>query len=156
MPRSSKPPVEAAREAVARATDVAEAKEVAGVGRAPRGPSDPFAGELRKRGVLPLLVLHLVSDTPSYGNQLMDRIGSVTAGVLSVNPNTMYPLLRQMEGRGWIEGRWEHPERRSRRYYSITEEGRSEYQRLVREVRPFLDSVARSINEIVREVYGGG
>jgi PadR family transcriptional regulator PadR len=74
--------------------------------------------------------------------------------VLSVNPNTMYPLLRQLEGRGLIEGRWEHPERRSRRYYSLTRAGEQEYDRLHREVRPLLDSIALSIDEIVREVYG--
>jgi PadR family transcriptional regulator, regulatory protein PadR len=99
-------------------------------------------------------VLHLISEGPSYGNQLMERIGGMTAGVLSVNPNTMYPLLRQLESRGLIEGQWEHPERRSRRYYSLTDEGREEYARLVEEVRPFLDSVKSSIDEIVREVYG--
>jgi len=71
-----------------------------------------------------------------------------------MNPNTMYPLLRQLEERGLIEGRWEHPERRSRRYYSLTDEGEQEYSRLVSEVRPFLDSVQRSIEEIVNEVYG--
>ena len=154
MARARKPAAEATREAVAEATQVTDAREAAGVTRPSRGPSDPFAGELRKRGVLPLLVLHMVRDQPSYGNQLMDRIGQVTAGVLSVNPNTMYPLLRQLESRGLIEGKWEHPERRSRRYYSITDEGREEYKRLVGEVRPFLDSIARSIDEIVREVYG--
>ena len=155
MARRNKPPAEAAREAVTSTTGVAEAREAArSVGRAQRGPSDPFAGELRRRGVLQLLVLHLISAGPSYGNQLMDRIGAITAGVLSVNPNTMYPLLRQMEGRGLIEGRWEHPERRSRRYYSITPHGREEYERLVHDVRPFLESIARSIDEIVQEVYG--
>jgi DNA-binding PadR family transcriptional regulator len=150
---------DATREAVAQASKVAEAREAARTiqpaqreGR--RADRDPFTGELRKREVLPLLVLHFISDGPSYGNQLMERISSVTAGVLSVNPNTMYPLLRQLEERGLIEGSWEHPERRSRRYYSLTGEGRDEYGRLVREVRPFLDSVARSIDEIVREVYG--
>ena len=101
------------------------------------------------------LVLHFISDGPSYGNQLMDRISAVTAGVLSVNPNTMYPLLRQLEERELIEGSWEHPERRSRRYYSLTDAGRQEYQRLVRDVRPFLDSVASSIDMIVHEVYDG-
>ena len=84
----------------------------------------------------------------------MERIGAMTAGVLSVNPNTMYPLLRQLEGRGLIEGQWEHPERRSRRYYALTDSGRDEYARLVEEVRPFLDSVKASIDEIVQEVYG--
>jgi len=101
-------------------------------------------------------VLHLIAEGPSYGNQLMERIGAMTAGVLSVNPNTMYPLLRQLEGRGLIEGQWEHPERRSRRYYSLTEEGQGEYARLVEDVRPFLDAVKESIDEIVEEVYGSG
>ena len=32
---------------------------------------------------------------------------------------------------------------------------RKEYRRLRKDVRPFLDSVGRSIDEIVREVYGG-
>ena len=131
----------AAREAVAHA----------GVAPAAR---DPFTGGLRRRDVLPLLVLHYIAQGPSYGNQLMERISEVTAGVLSVNPNTMYPLLRQLEGRGLIEGQWEHPERRTRRFYTITAAGKREYKRLVEEVRPFLDSVQSSIDEIVREVYG--
>ena len=150
---------EATREAVAQASKIAEAREAARSIQAPQrgrgGERDPFTGELRKREVLPLLVLHFISDGPSYGNQLMDRISVVTAGVLSVNPNTMYPLLRQLEERELIEGSWEHPERRSRRYYSLTDAGRQEYERLVRDVRPFLDSVASSIDMIVREVYDG-
>ncbi len=141
----------AAREAVAQAGEIAPS---AGPARHRLRPLDPFAAELRRREVLPLLVLHLISEQASYGNQLMERIAHMTAGVLSVNPNTMYPLLRELEGRGLIEGRWEHPQRRSRRYYSITDAGRAEYERLLAEVRPFLDSVARSIDEIVAEVYG--
>ena len=146
----------ATREAIAQASRLSDPEEaVRAAGRPHRGRSgDPFTGELRRREVLPLLVLHLISDTPSYGNQLMDRISAMTEGVLSVNPNTMYPLLRSLEARALIEGNWEHPERRSRRYYSITEAGRREYERLLAEVRPFLDSVARSIEEIVAEVYG--
>src|SRR5918997_1236150 len=107
----------------------------------------------RRREVLPLLVLHYIAEGPSYGNKLIERIAEVTSGVMSVNPNTMYPLLRQLEAKGLIEGNWEHPERRTRRYYSITSEGQAEYERLVDDVRPFLDSVSASIDEIVREVY---
>jgi DNA-binding PadR family transcriptional regulator len=139
---------EAVRDAVKQAGGI-EAAVAPG-----RKAQDPFTGELRRREILPLLVLHLINDGPSYGNQLMEKIGAMTAGVLSVNPNTMYPLLRQLEGRGLIEGQWEHPERRSRRYYALTKDGRAEYARLVEEVRPFLDSVKSSIDEIVQEVYG--
>lgn len=153
---------EATRDAVKRTTErIADVREAARTlepaarrpARTP-GDRDPFTGELRKRDILPMLVLHFISEGPSYGNALMERIAGVTEGVLNVNPNTMYPLLRQLEARGLIEGRWEHPERRSRRYYSLTAEGRREHRRLVKEVRPFLDSIARSIDEIVREVYG--
>ncbi|MBA2429067.1 MAG: PadR family transcriptional regulator [Thermoleophilaceae bacterium] len=157
MPADPERARSAAREAVARTTDIVEARTAARTVAAPAPrtrSSDPFTAGLRRREVLPLLILHYIGETPSYGNQLIDRISGVTAGVVSVNPNTMYPLLRQLEERGLIEGRWEHPERRSRRYYSMTDAGREEYQRLVTEVRPFLESVARSIEEIVGEVYG--
>jgi DNA-binding PadR family transcriptional regulator len=76
--------------------------------------------------------------------------------VISVNPNTMYPLLREMESNGLIEGRWEHPDKRTRRYYSITSAGRKAYKRLVADVEPFLDSVIRSVTLIKREIYGDG
>jgi PadR family transcriptional regulator, regulatory protein PadR len=159
VPERGKSRHDATREAVRRTTQLADAREAAGSLGEERqkqsGTAEPFTAGLRRREVLPLLVLHYIGEGPSYGNQLMERISEVTAGVLSVNPNTMYPLLRQLESRGLIEGQWEHPERRSRRYYSITDEGRAEYERLHRDVRPFLESIARSIDEIVREVYGG-
>jgi len=145
MARAGKTKRELSREAARRTV------EHAGVAHSAR---DPFTGGLRRRDVLPLLVLHFIAAGPSYGNQLMERIADMTEGVVSVNPNTMYPLLRQLEERGLIEGKWEHPERRTRRFYTLTAGGRREYRRLVDEVRPFLDSVQSSIDEIVREVYG--
>ncbi len=103
-----------------------------------------------------MLVLHLLNAEPGYGNRLIEEIESMTGGVLSVNPNTIYPLLRDLEARGMIEGRWEHPDRRTRRYYSITAAGRREYRRLVAELEPFLDSIVRSLTLIKEEVYGDG
>jgi PadR family transcriptional regulator, regulatory protein PadR len=110
--------------------------------------TDPLIGDLRRAGLLPLLVLHYVAQEPSYGNQLRDRISSLTGGALVVNPNTMYPLLRQLEERGLLVGRWEHPERRTRRFYEITAAGRAERARLAEELVPRLDRIARSIGSI--------
>ncbi len=118
-------------------------------------PSDVFGGEIRRRDVFPLLVLHLIRSEPSYGNQLIEGIEGITQGVVSVNPNTMYPLLREMESQGLIEGSWEHPDKRTRRFYSMTKDGETEYRRLTEEVEPFLDSVIRSVTLIKREIYGG-
>jgi PadR family transcriptional regulator, regulatory protein PadR len=117
-------------------------------------PSDAFGGDIRRRDVFPLLVLHLIAREPTYGNRLIESIEEITQGAISVNPNTMYPLLREMEGQGTVEGRWELPDRRTRRYYSITPAGRREYKRLKAEVEPFLDSVIQSVSLIKGAVYG--
>jgi PadR family transcriptional regulator, regulatory protein PadR len=119
------------------------------VGRA----MDVFGGEIRRRDVVPLLVLHLLAREPAYGNRLIEEIGRITEGAISANPNTIYPLLRELESRGLIEGAWEHPDRRTRRYYELTPEGQREYRRLRDEVEPFLDSVIRSVSLIKREIY---
>jgi PadR family transcriptional regulator PadR len=118
------------------------------------GSQDPLIGDLRRGGLLPLLVLHFVGQEPCYGNQLIERIGELTAGALSVNPNTMYPLLRNLEARGLVHGEWEHPERRSRRFYAITDAGLAERDALRREVDPRLKRIARSIAAIRSELDG--
>lgn len=140
--------------AVAEATEAGK-RAAPGRKKPKRGrPSDALGGDIRRRDIFPLLVLHLVAAEPAYGNRLIEAIEEITQGVISVNPNTMYPLLRSMESDGLIEGRWEHPDRRTRRYYSITPAGRREYKRLLAEVEPFIDSVISSMTLIKREVYG--
>ncbi len=145
------------REAVAEAAPLADAHAAAGAaaagGAAAKG--DPLLGELRRGGLLPLLVLHFLSAGPSYGNQLMERVSRVTGGLVAVNPNTMYPLLRSLEARGLISGEWEHPERRSRRFYRLTDDGEAERTRLSDEMVPYLDAVARSVELIRGEVCAG-
>lgn len=137
----------------ARAARTRGRSEARQAGRRAGGAMDVFGGEIRRRDVFPLLVLHLIEREPAYGNRLIEEIENITNGVISVNPNTIYPLLRDLEARGLIEGQWEHPDRRTRRFYSITAAGRKEYERLVEEVEPFLDSVIKSVTLIKREIY---
>lgn len=144
--------VEAARQAAGGAG--AAAGEAAGPGAA-AGSGDPLVAELRRGGLLPWLVLHFLADEPSYGNQLMDRVAATTGGLLKVNPNTMYPLLRRLESKGLVAGEWEHPERRSRRFYRLTEAGAAERNALAAGLTPRLDAVARSV-ELLRAELGRG
>lgn len=152
MPDKAAKPLQ---DAVAEATEATNRVERAKPGRRKGGrASDVFGGEMRRRDLFPLLVLHLIRRERSYGNFLIDSIERMTQGVVTVNPNTMYPLLRDLEGRGMIVGDWEHPDKRTRRFYSITPAGEEEYDRLVEEIEPFLDSVINSVTLIKREVYG--
>jgi DNA-binding PadR family transcriptional regulator len=137
-------------QAVAEAAPLDAARAAAGA-VAP-AKHDPLLGELRRQGLLPLLVLHFLAGGPSYGNQLMERVSHVTGGLVAVNPNTMYPLLRSLESQGLVAGEWEHPERRSRRFYRLTEAGEAERARMAAEIAPYLDAVARSVELIRSEV----
>jgi DNA-binding PadR family transcriptional regulator len=123
----------------------------AGAGGGP-GSGDPLLAALRKAGLLRLLVLHLLGSGPSYGNQLMDRVGELTGGLIAANPNTMYPLLRALEADGLVAGKWEHPERRSRRFYELTAAGGAERDRLAAEVAPRLDELAAAVDLIRQEL----
>lgn len=151
----------AAKDAVAKAAGAAaeqylrEQREAvadpSGSPAAKKRGSDPVAGELRKQ-LLPLLVLHFARSEPTYGNQLIDRITTLTGGVLTVNPNTMYPLLRDFEARGLIEGQWEHPERRSRRFYSLTKAGEEELAKLLPGARDALEGLTTTLADIKAEL----
>lgn len=142
-------PRRATEQAVAEAAPLAVARAAAGGGS---GSSDPLVGELRRAGLLPLLVLHFLRHEPSYGNALMEQVGRATDGLLAVNPNTMYPLLRRLEAAGFVRGEWEHPERRSRRFYRVTPAGAMERDRLTSELVPRLDAVAASVTAIRAEL----
>src|SRR6476620_6600946 len=157
MAREGKKGAESDARRLAQAARAARSRaapdETRAPGRRSGGAMDVFGGEIRRRDVFPLLVLHLIEREPAYGNRLIEEIEDITNGVISVNPNTIYPLLRDLEARGLIEGQWEHPDRRTRRFYSMTAAGRKEYRRLVEEVEPFLDSVIKSVTLIKREIY---
>jgi DNA-binding PadR family transcriptional regulator len=141
-------------QAVAAAASLEAARAAAGARPAARGPgtADPLVGELRRAGLLRLLVLHFCAGGPCYGNQLIERIAALTGGLVAVNPNTMYPLLRTLEAEGLVAGEWEHPERRSRRFYRLTGPGEAERERLAGQVGQLLDRVAGSIDAIRDEL----
>ena len=155
---SRHPSTEAAVAEAAAQSDVraAAGARTAPAGTPPHGPgsADPLLAGLRKLGLLRLLVLHLLGSGPSYGNQLMERVGELTGGLVGVNPNTMYPLLRALEAEGLVAGEWEHPERRSRRFYRLTASGVAERDLLLSEVAPRLDELAAAVDLIRRELVG--
>jgi PadR family transcriptional regulator, regulatory protein PadR len=110
-------------------------------------------GPIKSKTVFPVLVLHLLSEESDHGSGLMARIDALCAGLLAVNTNTIYPLLRRLEERGFIVGEWEHPTKRSRRYYRITDAGRARLERIKTGMLPYLDTLAGSIARLRNELY---
>ncbi len=117
-------------------------------------PKDLFLSEVKTRDIFPLLILHLVREEPGYGNSLMAQIREMSAGAMSVSPNTIYPLLRRLEEKGYVEGEWERPETRSRRFYTITPQGEEKYLEIKGRFEIHLLRVREAIESLRRELYG--
>ena len=110
-------------------------------------------GPIKSKTIFPVLILHLLADAPDHGSGLMARIENLCHGLLAVNTNTIYPLLRRLEERGFIVGEWEHPTKRSRRFYRITPEGRARLDRIKSTMLPYLEMLAGSVARLRRELY---
>ena len=74
--------------------------------------------ELR-RGTLILLVLSQLRED-MYGYSLVKQFNDHD---IPMDANTLYPLLRRLEGQGLLESRWDTAESKPRKYYKITEDG---------------------------------
>lgn len=75
--------------------------------------------ELR-RGTLILLVLGQLQE-PMYGYNLVKKLNDHG---IPMDANTLYPLMRRLEGQGLLSSRWETTEPKPRKYYQITELGK--------------------------------
>ena len=93
-----------------------------------------------------LYILRLLDEQgAAYGNQLIEEIGARSKNILRPNPNSMYPLLRLMEERGYVIGKWEHPDRKSKRIYEITDFGREK-------IAPLEEKVSERFVEIEKDI----
>ncbi len=117
-------------------------------------PKEIFLSEVKSKTIFPLLVLHMLRKQPEYGNSIIKKMGELTDGAMTVSPNTIYPLLRRLEEKGYIVGEWENPQTRSRRYYSITGSGEEKYQEVKELFEVHLLRVKGAIEALQQEIYG--
>lgn len=112
-----------------------------------------FRGPVKTKTILPLLTLHLLAKGPEHGYGLMERIAEMTGDIMPVNSNTMYPLLRRLEERGFIVGEWEHPDRRSRRTYRITPAGIARYHQIRERMKPQLEKLIVAVRRLYNAMF---
>jgi DNA-binding PadR family transcriptional regulator len=118
-----------------------------------RAAEEVLRGPVKSKTVLPVLILHLLAQQPDHGLALMQRVETLCGGLLAVNTNTVYPLLRRLEERGFVTGEWDHPTKRSRRLYQITPAGRERLARIKANMLPYLQMLSESVQRLRRELY---
>lgn len=104
---------------------------------------DKIMRELR-RGTITIGVLSQLFE-PQYGYSLVTILKE--RGI-SVDPGTLYPLLRRLEKQGLLESEWETSETRPRKYYVLSEMGKEVFNLLWEEWKRTVD-VLNNLNEKV-------
>lgn len=102
--------------------------------------------ELR-RGCLILAVLAALR-TEQYGYTLRKRLAEHG---LAIDEGTLYPLLRRLETQGLLKSQWREEEKRNKRFYQLSPEGKLILKQLLAEWQD-IDS---SLNEILKEPTHG-
>ncbi len=83
------------------------------------------------QGTLDMLVLRTLLFGPLHGYGIAKAIRSTSNEALDIEFGSLYPALKRLEMRGWIDSNWEKSAHNRRaKYYRLTAAGRKQ---LVRE-----------------------
>ncbi len=97
-----------------------------------------------KKGILELCVLAVLDGNDCYGYELVNQISKN----IEISDGTIYPLLRRLNQEGYFSTYLkESQEGPPRKYYSLTELGKKEKEKLLEEWYNFQEGV----NNIVKK-----
>ncbi len=87
--------------------------------------SPEWTAELKK-GSVQLCLLALLAREQKYGFQVVKELRDLSDGFFDLKEGTLYPALRRLEERGFVQSHWVEPEAGGipRKYYRITDKGR--------------------------------
>jgi len=109
-------------------------------------PFENLRLELR-RGCLVLAVLSALR-TEQYGYTLRKTLADQG---MEMDEGTLYPLLRRLESQGLLVSQWREEQKRNKRFYVLSANGKLILKQLLAE----WDSIGSSLNGIVKETRHG-
>src|ERR1700731_3849181 len=100
------------------------------------------------KGTLALLILSLLSRKAMYGYEIAATVHGDTDGAFTWREGSLYPNLHKLQSEGLIAGEWEERETgRKRRYYQITEKGRTALEEKVQSWNDMCHAVNRILEK---------
>jgi len=101
-------------------------------------------------GIPELLVLILLARRPMHGYDLVQAIKADTEGALAFGEGCIYPMLHQLEAKGFLESEKKKVNGRCRHIYSVTKQGLGRLQ----ESATRWQQIERAVNSILRTEHG--
>ena len=76
-------------------------------------------------GSMTMLLLRLLAEKDMYGYEMIDTLRKKSCNVFELKAGTLYPLLHGLEGKGLLKVYEQEYVGKTRKYYTITKEGRA-------------------------------
>lgn len=100
------------------------------------------------KGLVSYLVLELLAEKPRYGYEILQEITDISGGHWEPSYGSVYPILHKFDEKDWAE-RVEREDEPDRKYFAITEEGRSH----LAEKREEVGGTGRDFADVVLGFY---
>ncbi len=102
-------------------------------------------GRNGQRDDMELVVLSLLTEAPKYGYAITKELSAKSEGRLRLTPGVLYPLLKELESAGLIQGSWDEVkadeegqgEGRKRKWYRVTAKGKKRMEQRLAAHRAF-------------------
>jgi PadR family transcriptional regulator PadR len=105
-----------------------------------------YSSELIK-GTLKTIVLNLLKEQGRmYGYEITQRVKELTAEKIQITEGALYPTLHALEAQGDLQTEQEFIGKRVRKYYSLTDQGKSTAQEKVNELTDFMNTLRFLLN----------
>jgi PadR family transcriptional regulator, regulatory protein PadR len=73
-----------------------------------------------------MLILEVIGQGPSYGYEITQTVAERSDGYFELKEGSLYPALHRLERQKLLRASWREADGRRRKYYELTDAGRSE------------------------------
>jgi DNA-binding PadR family transcriptional regulator len=101
------------------------------------------------KGSIDILLLNLLAGKDMYGYEMVKVLKEKSGALYNMSEGTLYPALKRMEKKGWLHSYWSETEHGRRKYYQITDDGktvletkRSEWKKVNSLIRKTLEDLS--------------
>ncbi len=115
-----------------------------------------FPAKISTTAFTSIYILHLINKQGKmYGQRILDTINQQMDTKWQPSRGMVYPLLREMEEEGYLKAWWDEPDKRSIRYYNITEEGAKHLEKMKIKYKSSFRDARKIIDTAIGEIYQG-
>ena len=105
-------------------------------------------------GSTSMLLLKLLENREMYGYEMIEALREKSENVFELKAGTLYPLLHNMEGSGYVLSFEKEVLGKVRKYYRITPEGRKQLMGKEKEWNQYAKAVCNVLGGVMYEPAG--